>query len=200
MVEFSLKLSGYDAALKFYGTEFETQLNEVARIAINDTVRWALKYVREDMESSVNFPAGYLRQEDRLKVGKFASNNSLEANIGARFEPTSLARFALDSASADGIMVSVKRGNGPKLIEKAFTWGLRSGSVSRGNTGVVVRSKGKPKGAYKPKEVGAKWPDLWLLYGPSVYQVFRVSMDRFGPQIQNELEKQFKYHQGRLMK
>lgn len=200
MPEFTVKLDGFDAALKEFGHEMQPKLIEAARIAINDTARWSLKFVSADMEKEVNFPTGYLKSSDRIRVSRFASNNMLEADIYARFEPTSLARFALNSESSDGIMVSVKRGNGPKLIKKAFIYGLKKGQVSRGNNGLVVRSKTKPKDAYKPKQMGGKWPDLWLLYGPSVYQVFRVSMDRFAPEIQKELERRFAHQRDRLLK
>lgn len=200
MLSFSLKLDGFDKALKKYGEEFEPQLTDAARIAVNETARWALKYTREDMQKNVRFPAGYLNQEDRFKVGKFASNQNLDANIYARFEPTSLARFALDSQTKGGVMVSVKRGGSPKKIKKAFFFGLRKGQVARGNTGLVIRSKESPEGAYKPKEVGPNFPDLWLVYGPSVYQVFRESMDKFIPHVQDELEKRFDRHLQRIMK
>lgn len=199
MPEFTLKLDGFDKALKQFGSEFEPKLTEAARIAINDTARWALKFVRDDMYGRVSFPSGYLEKEDRLKISRFASSSKLEADIFSRSEPTSLARFAVDAGNRDGIMVNVKRGAMPKKIRKGFIFGLKRGDVRRGNTGLVIRSDGKPSGAYKPKELGPKFPNLWLVYGPSVYQVFRMSMDRYGPEIQRELEERFEYHRARLM-
>lgn len=190
MFEFTLKIEGFDKALALYGNDFEKELTESARIAINATARWALKKARDDMNGNVNFPSGYLN-EDRLRVSRFASNETLEAAIFARFEPTSLARFAVDSGSKNGIMVNVKRGKAPVRIKKGFLWGLKKGSVRTGNTGLVIRSEGKPNGAYKPKEVGDRWPNLWLVYGPSVYQVFRNSMSKFQPEVQDKLELEF---------
>lgn len=199
MPDFAIKLDGFDDALKRYGPQFEAQLLEAARIAINDTARWALKHVRDDMYGRVNFPAGYLEKEDRMKISRFASNTSLEAEIYSRAQPTSLARFAVDAGNRQGIMVNVKRGAMPKRIRKGFIFGLKSGDVRKGNTGLVIRSEGKPSGAYKPKPMGDKWPNLWLVYGPSVYQVFRMSMDRYGPEISRELGERFEYHRARLM-
>lgn len=198
MVYFSLKLDGFDKAIKQYGSEFEPALLEAARISINDTARWALKFFRDDMYRRVNFPAGYLEKEDRLSISRFASNSKLEADIFSRSEPTSLARFAVDAGNNQGIMVNVKRGSMPKRIRKGFIFGLKSGDVRKGNTGLVIRSEGKPSGAYKPKEL-RQFPNLWLVYGPSVYQVFRMSMDRYQPEVQRQLEDRFEYHRARLM-
>lgn len=199
MPSFTLKMEGFDKAISDYGAQHEAKLVEAARMAINDTTKWALTHVRKDMYSHVRFPSGYLEQGDRLKIGRMASNNLLEATINSRFEPTSLARFALDAGSKNGIMVSVKVGGSPKRIKKGFIWGLKRGDVRRGNVGLVVRSEGKPEGAYKPKEVGDKWPNLWLLYGPSVYQVFRESMDRYAPEVTEYLNDRFEHHRNRLM-
>lgn len=191
MSSFSLKIDGFESALSEFGSEKHEKIAECARIAINDTVRWALKHARDDMNKNVAFPSGYLDNEDRLSISNFASNSRLEASIDARAEATSLARFALDSGTREGVMVHVKNENRAKLKRGAFLWGLKRGSKANGNVGLVVRSKGKPSNAYKPKAVGDKWPDLWLLYGPSVYQVLRQSMSRLGPQIQDKLAAEF---------
>lgn len=191
MANFSLKIDGFEDAIAEFGSEQQNVIAECARIAINDTVRWALKHTRDDMYNNVAFPSGYLDDKDRLSISNFASNTRLEASIDARAEATSLARFALDSGSREGVMVHVKVGKRAKLKKGAFLWGLKRGTQANGNVGLAVRSKGKPSGAYKPKPVGDRWPDLWLLYGPSVYQVLRQSMSRFGPQIQDKLEAEF---------
>lgn len=195
MAEFSITMDGFEKALDFYGPSFEKKLVECARIALNETARWIVSPrgpIKTDMKKNVNFPPGYIDQADRMKISRFASDSSLEADVFARSEPTSLARFAVDAGSRNGIMVSVKKGARPKMIKKGFIWGgLKKGDVRRGNSGLVIRSDGPPDGAYRPKKVGDKWPNLWLVYGPSVYQVFRQSMDRFEPQIQEHLAKEF---------
>ena len=199
MPSFTLKMDGFDKAIEEYGAQHETKLVEAARMAINDTTKWALSHVRKDMYSNVRFPSGYLEQGKRLEIGRLASNNLLESTINSRFEPTSLARFAVDSGSKNGIMVSVKTGGRAKRIKKGFLWGLKRGDVRKGNVGLVVRSEGEPEGSYKAKELGDKWPNLWLLYGPSVYQVFRESMDRYAPEVTEYLNARFEHHRTRLM-
>lgn len=198
MSSFTVSFAGFEELSASLGQADQKKVVEAARMAVNDTARWALKEFRLDMYGRVNFPAGYLEKEDRLKVSRFASNTSLEAAIFSRSEPTSLARFALDAGSKDGIMVSVKKGNRPKRIVKGFLFGLKKGQVSKSNTGLVIRSEGKPNGTYKPKEVGPKFPNLWLVYGPSVYQVFRQSMSDYEPQTRAKLEERFNAHAKRL--
>lgn len=199
MAVFSVKLDGFDKALSFYGSGLEDILTEAARMAINDTARWAIVKFKEDMYRNVAFPAGYLDRDDRLTISKHASNASLSAEIFARSEPTSLAQFAIAASNQGGIMVNVKRGAMPKRIRRGFIAGLKRGQVAKGNRGLIVRSEGKPSVAYKPKELKT-YPNLWLVYGPSVYQVFRMSMDRFEPMVQTKLEERFERHRQRLMR
>ena len=199
MPSFTLKLAGYDKALAELGEGFEAKLNDAARFAINDTARWAIGHIRKDMYSNVAFPSGYLDREDRLSISRFASSNELSAQIYSRDEPTSLARFATDATNRGGVMVNVKRGNMAKRVRNSFIMGLKKGQVAKGNSGLIIRSKDKPSGAYKPRPLGDKWPDLWAAYGPSVYQVFKNSMDRFEPEIMDRLEMRFEHHRKRLI-
>ncbi len=201
MSEFTLTFEGFDKALEFYGQKFEGQLIEATRIAINDTARWSISergIIRRDMQDNINFPSGYINK-DRLNVSKFASDNSLEAQIYARGEPTSLARFAVDAGAKAGIMVHVKTKGGAKMIPKGFLYGgLKRGDVRKGNSGLVVRSESKPKGGYRPKQIGST--NLWLLYGPSIYQVFANSMHRLNPAILDKLTDNFDRQVARLVK
>lgn len=195
MFDLKIRLDGVDDAISQYGKQYEKVIVDCARMAINDTIRFAYSNSKKFMNDTINFPSGYLDRDDRFSVSKFASNGDLEARLFARSEPTSLARFAMDSASSQGIMVHVRKGVRAKLIRKAFFMNLRSG-----NRGLIVRSDGKPNNAYKPKQLSN--PDLWAVYSPSVYQVFRnwLQQDNNETKIADRLEARFQHHIARKIK
>lgn len=152
---------------------------EAAVLAINEAVsREGLTLVKKDMRSQINFPSGYLESGDRLKVRRRAVKGSLEAVIRGRDRPTSLARFASGQTPANtrnrGVRVQVKRGHTTQL-NKAFLVNLKNG-----NTGLAVRLK--PGQTLSNSERAVRLADnVWLLYGPSVDQVFStVADDRAG--------------------
>lgn len=166
-----------------------------AVLAINDVSgRDGLTLLRKDVESQINFPSGYLNQQNRLGVTRRASESSLEAVITARDRATSLARFAKGQTPAGtrgkGVRVEVKRGNA-KLLKKAFLVNLKNG-----NLGLAVRLKPgeslRNKNEGKPVKFGK---NTYLLYAPSVDQVFRSvaegNSDKLGQMLGNQFLRQF---------
>lgn len=166
-----------------------------ASMAINDVAsRDALKLLRKDIESQVDFPTGYLSQPDRLGVSRKATPNNLEAVITARDRATSLARFARGQSVANtrgkGVRVQVKPGVS-KLLPKAFLVNLRNG-----NLGLAVRLKeGQSLRNKNDGRVVKLGKNTYLLYGPSVDQVFRDVADgnagEIGQLVTNEFFRQF---------
>lgn len=171
-----------------------------ARIAINSvTSRKAVPQMRRAMREEVNFPPGYL-EGDRFGQTKKATEADLSATITARFRPTSLARFA-DGQSFEGarrtggVRVKVNRSGGGKRIEGGFFVRLRrGGDTSDGfNVGLAIRLKpGQRLRGRKKGGAGVQLaPDLYLLYGPSVDQVFRQVSVAESPEVGRELEREF---------
>lgn len=172
-----------------------------ARIAINSvTARQAVPQYRREMRKEVNFPQGYLEDGNRFGQTKKATDADLSATVTARFRPTSLARFAKNTSlegakRRGGVSVQVDSGGGAVFLRRAFFVKLRrGGDTSDGfNLGVAIRLKpgekllGRKKGA-----TGVRLADnLYLLYGPSVDQVFRsVSVSESGF-VSTALEKEF---------
>jgi hypothetical protein len=147
----------------------------------------------KEIQKQVNLPRNYLSgQNGRLTVTKVPKTTDLEGIITGTQRPTSLARFA-KGAKKTGIGVEVKPGK-LKFIPGAFFLNLRSGNTdTAGNKLLAVRTKGgaKPKGAYKPKKMA---PGLWLLYGPSVDQVFgreRGVAQKISPYILDIMEREY---------
>ncbi len=175
-------------------------VRRAARLAINDTAsRDAVPQFRRDILAEVNFPPGYL-DGDRFGVTKRATDEDLEAAITARQRPTSLARFATGQSfegarRTGGVSVRVNKGGGAKRIKGAFFVKLRRGRDTKDgfNTGIAIRLKpgetlrGRRKGA-----VGVQLaPDLYILQGPSVDQVFREVAVAGSPAVADKLMKEF---------
>jgi hypothetical protein len=163
----------------------EEDINNYARETINDTVRYGRAIAARQMEKETAFPRGYLTGENgRLSVARYASNNKLEGVIRGRDRPTSLARFVVGSPKLNkrGVNVVVAPGVQKKL-EGAFLIKLRNN-----NLGLAVRSKSAPRTAHKPKQLGS---GLWLLYGPSVDQVFREIRTGLVPDLESYMQQTF---------
>jgi len=122
----------------------------------------------------INFPEAYLQPAARrLYVSRLATRGKLEAAITARRRPTSLARF-ITGPVADkqvGVQVKVKASGKTETLRRAFVVRLKGDADTRGNFGLAVRL---PKGeALRGRSSAVKLAKgLYLLYGPSVQQVF----------------------------
>ncbi len=171
-----------------------------ARMAINRTSERAKAHAAREIRKQVNFAARYLTgEEGRLRVSKKASGSNLEAVVTGRHRPTSLARFSsarnpAASRKAGGVTVEVKPGVA-KFMKKAFLIRLRAGNAltdTNHNLGLAVRLKPGETITSKRKMVQIGH-NLYLLYGPSVDQVFRtVSGDIAGDTfdfLENEFQR-----------
>lgn len=170
--------------------EFLEAMPEIARqsasYAMNDiTGGKALTIYRKAMRSQIAFPAGYLEDEDRFGQTGYATPARLETKLSGRQRPTSLARFATSGTTGKaGVSVNVKAGRTTRL-EKAFLVRLNSGvgiTADKFNLGLAVRVKpGETiRGKREPGKAPKLAPNVFLLYAPSVDQVFRTVADN-GP-------------------
>lgn len=162
---------------------------KAAMMALNQVgEREALPMIRRSAENQVAFPHGYLDNPDRLGLRRKATRGRLEVVITARDRPTSLARFAPgqtpENTARKGVTVQVKRGRSVKM-NKAFMVRLKNG-----NTGLAIRlpSGQRPSAAHKPVALDN---GVWLLYGPSVDQVFRTVAEESLPQIGEKASREF---------
>ncbi len=176
---------------------------QAARLSLNQTLeRKGLPSIRREMESQVRFPAGYLKDSTRLAITKKATDRDLQVAITGRHRPTSLARFApgqsFDAPRRRGY-VSVRVNAGAKRIKRAFFVRLRRGrDTSDGfNLGLAIRLR--PGERITGRRNGGSGveiaPNLYLLYGPSVDQVFKdagpTAVVRVLPDIEREYTRQF---------
>lgn len=166
-----------------------------ARRAVNKTAdRTKVRSARE-IRNQVNFPASYVSgQRGRLNVTKKAQGADLEAIIKGRERPTSLAQFVTAGkiGGKTGVSVAVKPGSSRRM-PRAFLIKLRAGNASidtRFNLGLAMRLKPGESIRNKTNFVRLQG-NLYLLYGPSVNQVFATVAGDEAPAASTFLEQEF---------
>lgn len=171
---------------------------KAAALALNDTARGkaGMRAIRAMMAEQVQFPRSYLT--DRIGIDSYASPENLKVSIAARERPTSLARFIIGKRPARAtrptgrqkLKIQVKPGHTIDL-GRAFLIKLRGGADSV-NEGLAIRLK--PGERILHKRLDAKplgTTGLYLLYGPSVDQVFQTVALDVVPGVLEELQRQF---------
>lgn len=167
------------------------EIVKAARMAVNATVRRSQATAARSMERQVKFPSGYITgQAGRLRITKLASAHDLEGKVTGRDRPTSLARFIkgtprLPGSGAPrqaGVMVEVKPGIARRM-PGAFAIRLRNSNI-----GLALRTKDG-----RPPSAGAKLigKGLYLLYGPSIDQVFVETRNLIRPDMEEYMEREF---------
>lgn len=174
------------------------EVRRKAVMAINRTVQWARAQAAREMRRQVAFGARYLTgAEGRLRIAKKASGNDLEASIVGRHRATSLARFTKDRDPATarrrgGVRVEVKPGSA-RFMKGAFLVRLRAGAVktdTQFNLGLAIRLK--PGETLRNKKYAVQLAsNVYILYGPSVDQVFRTVSEDMSPDALIHLEREF---------
>lgn len=189
---FVVALEGIDSALDILSAE-PARIDKATQLAINKGIDRARAAAAREMRSQVKFPAAYLTGDNaRLRVTKRASGGNLEAVLTGRQRPTSLARFGKEKTKeaarkAGGVHVQVSPGSA-KFIKNAFIVRLRRGADELGNVGVAIRVK--PGDTLRNKKTAAVRlsNNVFLLYGPSVDQVFKTVREDIAPDIQGFVE------------
>lgn len=169
----------------------DERIIRAARLAINKAADRGRTQAAREIQKQVAFPARYLSGDGgRLRVSRRASDNNLEAGIMGRDQATSLARFAKDrdpkATRRKGDVTVVVNPGHTKFMKGAFLMRLRNG-----NLGLAIRLKDgeSVKNKRSVRKIGK---GLYLLYGPSVNQVFAtVSEEDTAPFVSDYLETEF---------
>ena len=175
------------------------QILLAAQRAVNRTAERTSTASRRLIREQVNFPAQYLTGTDssgrqRLGITKRASGTDLEAVITGRQRATSLARFITGNPTPGkaGVNVSVSTGLA-RFMKRAFVIRLPAGQANietKSNLGLAIRLK--PGEVIHNKRVMAQLKgNLYLLYGPSVDQVFNTVREDVVPDAQAFLGEEF---------
>lgn len=184
---------GLEALGDFFQRQPEIS-RKAASLAINDVAGGTgLNFLKREIYNQIEFPRNYLN-DDRLGLAKRATPDKLEAVVKGRDRATSLSRFALrqsakQQATRRGVTVRVKKGQ-TKHLKGAWLVELNNG-----NLGLAVRVKPGERILNKTKSSSVQLaPNVYLLYGPSVDQVFSgVAGDnsgRIGDMVANQFLRQ----------
>lgn len=181
--------------LDLYFDRFPQVTREAMSRAINHAAQVAVKVAKRDITQQVAFPEGYMDLPGRLEVAQFSSPDRLQATVTARDRPTSLARFVAQGTPVvkkgrnpphAGTTVTVKPGR-PQHFASGFLIGLKNGNIGfaiRLGPGQSVRAVH----TYQPIQL---FENVFLLYGPSVNQVFGTVAADIEPEVTSELETEF---------
>lgn len=154
--------------------ELRPQIRLAAARAINKVARDQRAEAARRISDQINLPRSYVSPASgRLSVTQQATRSSLEARITARGRPTSLARYAKGSPGRAGVTLEVKPGQS-NFLRRAFLIKLPQGSSqtdTRFNLGLAIRLRPGESLQNKAQQVQLS-KGLYLLYGPSVQQVF----------------------------
>lgn len=170
-----------------------------ARQAINRTLSRTRTASARAIRDQVAFPASYLTgQEARLRISKQASNDDLEGVITGRQRATSLARFSKDrnpstARRKGGVNVEVKPGEA-RFMKGAFLVKLKRGSEktdTQFNLGLAIRLKPGERIRNKT-QMQQLDHNVYLLYGPSVDQVFKTVREDVTPDTESFLATEFR--------
>lgn len=170
-------------------------LGEGVRLELVQTINKTLARFRtrgaDLIRQDVNFPASYLQPgQKRLYVPVQATKARPEGVIRARGRATSLARFVKGGVKGtEGVSVEVQPGKTVRM-KRAFLVKLKAGSApidTKFNMGLAVRL-GKGDSLRNRRRAARLDSGLYLLYGPSVDQVFLAATgQRAGQGVATEM-------------
>jgi hypothetical protein len=178
----------------------DKKIARAASRAINTTTRDSRVDAARKIRSEINFPARFVSPSGKgLYVSQKASPTNLEGRITARGRPTSLSRFLTSSPRIGraGVTVEVAPGKA-RFLKRVFALKLPQGSASvenKFNLGLAIRLRPGERISNKTSARRVS-KGLYLLYGPSVDQVFRandgdgVAKDMV-PAVERNLEREF---------
>lgn len=177
-------------------TEFPKAAQRAQVLAVNEGARYGRAEGSRQIVQEVAFKKSYVSKN--LFVKQKATGETMEAVIEGRFRPTSLAEFATSPrkfGKQRGVRVRVSAKGGAKRLGRGFFVRLRRGNTGElGNVGLAVRLK--PGERLQNKRNAAllrndKHGSLYLLYGPSVNQVFFDVREKITPKVLDRVEKEF---------
>lgn len=167
-----------------------------ARRAINKTVERTRTSSARKMREQIAFGPRYLTGKEGRLTTRPASGASLEGAVIGRARATSLAQFVqgnpIPGKRRTPLRVQVQAGR-TTVLKKAFLIRLRAGKSpieTKFNLGLAIRLKAGETIANKKRMIRMA-QGLYLLYGPSVDQVFASVADEEAPGAAAFLETEF---------
>lgn len=172
--QYLVEVDGIDISIRALD-EAPEKTRRIASRAINRALDRTRTRSARAIHEQVAFPASYLTpRSKRLAVNERSKPGTLRGEITGRARPTSLARFAQNNPPRGReVRLQVKPGR-ITVIPGAFLMDLRAGSAdieTKNNKALAVRLKPGEKLRRKRKSRRIA-SGLYILYGPSVDQIF----------------------------
>lgn len=193
---YGITINGLENLASIKGLKKDISLAAVR--SINKVAEKTRTGAAKRIRGEVAFPPAYLNPAaKKLYVATKANKANLVSIIRASDRPTSLSRFVIGAATKNGVTVQVSPGR-TRQMKSAFLYKLKSGSASintKNNKGLAIRLRAGDTVRNKKSFKRLKG-NLYLLYGPSVDQVF-IGKDRTGvaskmePEILDSLQDEF---------
>lgn len=191
-------MAGVKFAVAIEGIETVRDLEAMGRNVRSNVVKALNKIAAQERDRAarlisgqINLPSGYLSrgQKDRLQAIS-GNEGNLTARIRARGRPTSLARFVVGNPGFNraGVSVAVQPGKS-EYLKRAFLVrlpGAQGDTETKFNAGLAVRVRPGETIRNKRNQVRLA-KNLYLLYGPSVQQVF---LDNAGKGVAEDMSKE----------
>lgn len=197
------------AGLATYFRDFAGVSEQAARLAINSTARFGARLASKRVRAQVAFARNYIGaagdSSSKLRVKQYARTGDLSAVIAAADRPTSLARFATGTPTfgkrakhGRAPRVKVKSAGGTAQLKRGFFVKLNRGATiteDQFNIGLAIRLK-KGESLQATQKASPLGGGAYLLYGPSVAQVFDTVRDDITPEVADfsayEFARQFR--------
>lgn len=185
------------AAVDIEGLEgFVRRMPDVARqaqaLAISDTAEWARNLAKREFLASVNLPDDAVIAR-RFRVSQRATVARPESTITADRNPLGLSRFVVGPKKAGTphprtqvrVGGSVKTWSQPGGDNYAFLIPTPNGAAG---VGLAIRTKEPLRNSRAARKIGR---DLYLLYGPSVDQMFGQMIPALIPRVRAKATAEF---------
>ena len=198
---YSIQVKGIHGIEK-YLESIPKAVEQASREAVDSATKYAFVLGKREIQLQVNLPDKYLSGsesgEPRFYIAKRPSRSDTTGIVRGRVRGTSLHRF-LVSDKGQGLLVKVKSRGKSVRMRRAFSIKLKNG-----NRGIALRLPSTEK----PLSTGAKLygtkantakTNLWLLYGPSVQQVFKDVAPDIAPKVSEYLNSEFNRKIARML-
>lgn len=185
--------------LKSYLGSIPGNVDRAAALAVSSATRYAYTLGRRRIQEEVNLPTGYLTGSEggspRFYISRKPTRTDPVGAVRGRVRATSLYRFVTGQSKRNGIRVAVSKRNGSRRIPRGFAIKLRNGNLGvavRLPKGEDLRGKKNPGIMYGSRGGGNRKTNLFLLYGPSVQQVFNTVAPDIAPEVSSYLNSEFR--------
>lgn len=183
-------------ALEDYFRRFPALAAQASRLSVNQAARFAARQASKRIRQQVAFARSYIgaagAASSKIRIKQFASSSNREAIIATRDRPTSLARFATGTPTfgrrpknARGPRVRIKGSGSLAQVKRGFFVRLRRGVVfteDEFNLGLAIRLK-PGESLQSTQKASPLGGGAYLLYGPSVAQVFDTVREDIAPEV-----------------